>query len=218
MTRSPTSACDDGGAGADVAAAADGHPIADERACSDGRAAPDLRLAPDDGAGLDGHTLLQPRARMDRRLACAAPWPPWGAWRPGRRAAAPGQTRGRAAAMTSAAVPSGTRAAKAGATRQAEARVAAEQAADTCGCRRTETWPAPASASALHVMDEEAGIGAGGEVARRPSAPRPRGGPAPPSRKNRDAPSSPLGSKRHGPPQRRTAEGCHSSMGSRRLS
>ena len=26
---------------------------------------------PIDGAGLDGHALLQPRARMDRRLACA---------------------------------------------------------------------------------------------------------------------------------------------------
>src|SRR6185503_9959723 len=53
---------DDGGAGAHIRAAADRDPVADERACSNGGAAPDLRFPPDHRAGLDGHTLLQPRA------------------------------------------------------------------------------------------------------------------------------------------------------------
>ena len=65
--------------------------------------------------------------------------------------------------MTSATVPSGTRAAKAGATRHAEARVVASRL-KYLRLSKNVTWPATGVGQPLHVMDEETGIGARGKL------------------------------------------------------
>ena len=181
----------DGGAGADVAAAADGHPVADDGAGGDPSCR--ARSAPRGRRRRRARPSRPPRAG---RSGCtggspAPPWRPWRSWRRDRGAAGPARTRGRGR-------PHQRRPRRRARARQRRARPGRPRRASPPSwlrylrLSRNVTWPAPASASAFTSWMRSVGIGARRELRADLLRQRHRGGRAPPSRRTRDAPSSHL--------------------------
>ena len=118
--------------------------------------------------------------------------------------------------MSSAAVPAGTRSAKAGATRQAERLRRRELGQVLAVVEEGQTSPAPASASGFTSWIRASGIGARRPAARRPSPPEPPGGSGAALSKNPGCSIEPPSDMRRRPPRHSAAAALKRSIRWRR--